>query len=232
MHIAICDDDYTIYTELTSYISVFFADCEKVSIDTYASGEQLLAAQKKYDILFIDIYMKELNGIETAEKLKSRNSTCIVFMTTSSDHAVEAFRLNAVHYLVKPIQEKDVYTALERCLNTLSTHSRETMHCGSLTLPYHRVLYIESANKRVLIHTDAKIYTVYQTLETIYADLSHDTFMRAQRSFIVNMSHITDFYHDHVVLSDGTSITLSRIHQEDLKKQYRQYLFQLTRRTL
>ena len=77
----------------------------------YENGESFLTAAKErpFTVVFLDIYMTGANGIETAKELRGFDSDCLlVFTTTSTDHALEGFRVRAMHYLVKPYEEKEL----------------------------------------------------------------------------------------------------------------------------
>lgn len=235
MHIAICDDDHSVHAELISYIKSFFsAAVDDLSFDSFMNAEDFLASADKYDIVFMDVYMEAMNGVDAISSLKEEKNTDVVFISTSRDFAVDAFRLHAQHYLLKPLTEEKVHSALSRCLEHLHT-AREPMlsftsSSGIVALPYSRIIFIESINKRVFLHSNGKVYSSYTTLSTLLEELPSDIFMKAQRSFIVNMGHITEFYFDHIILDSGENIMLSRNHQSELKNQYQTFLFQLTRR--
>lgn len=88
----------------------------------FESGEEFLAAAKKrpFTVVFLDIYMNGANGIEIARELRMSDSDCfLIFTTTSTDHALEGFRVRALHYLVKPYNEKEISTLLDEILSRI-----------------------------------------------------------------------------------------------------------------
>ena len=100
MHIALCDDEKNELLLLREMVQAF---CEKkrleAVIDVFSGGEDFLASAQRYDILFMDIYLPGMNGMEAAERAGALARQQIVFTTVSREYAVEAFRLNAAHYL-------------------------------------------------------------------------------------------------------------------------------------
>lgn len=235
LRIALCDDTITDLVGLVSKIQKFCEQKKLIqSIDIFASAKDLLASTVSYDILFLDIYMGKMNGIDVAKILHKRDNTLLVFTTCSSEHALEAFSVNAVHYLVKPITSLDVEDAMNRCIARLRKSNDQMLEIRSgqstITIPTENIIYVEVYNKISTIHTKKSSIPTYTTLDSIFKQLSAHYFLRPQRSFIVNMSYIDSFHSDRLVLANGVEIMLSRINRPELKKQYKQFLFQLARR--
>lgn len=235
MLIALCDDDTETLQSLREMIQTFFQSHElHASIDSFSCGEDFLASEKDYDIVFMDIFLENLDGMETLEKLYYSPKRQIVFTTASTEHAVKAFALNAAHYLVKPLAMQSVSEALKRCLTRLgpascSSLSVKTSH-GSILLPVEQIIYIEVYQKICIIHTHKKDFQTYSTLDSLTETLDGDSFLRVQRSFLVNMRFIESFLYDRIILQTGITIMLSRSKRAELKKRYQQYLFEFVRR--
>lgn len=101
----------------------------------YERGEDFLKAAGKspFTILFLDIYMNGINGIETAKKLRSFDKDCLlIFTTTSTDHALERFQVRATHYLVKPYTDKDLSALTEELLSRIPEPGRSENICFRL----------------------------------------------------------------------------------------------------
>ena len=115
MRIAICDDDRDEIAKIQHVIAEIQGNYQ---VDTYLAGKTMLEAAgqgEKYDIAFCDIYMKNENGMNTAKEMQTVSpDTAIVFITSSTEHAVEAFSMQALHYLVKPVSREDVVEVFRR----------------------------------------------------------------------------------------------------------------------
>lgn len=237
LNIAICDDNEMDSNHLQDSICSFCAKYNlPVIIDTFCCGEDFLDGQKQqsYEIIFMDIYMTGISGIDTIRTLNLSGNSQIIFTSTSREHAIEAFGLNATHYLLKPLTDIDVEEALNRCLQRLGSFPTKQLEIkttrGTVPIPIDNIIYIEVLNKICSIHTEKNIFQTYMSLNTLFELLDDDAFMRAQRSFIVNMHYIEAFFFDHVVLKDGKEIILSRNNRPELKEQYQNFLFESARR--
>ena len=120
MRIAIVDD---IISERENLREKLNAQLARLSLDTiifdFASGADFLSAagKERFDLVFLDIYMKGQNGVDTAEMLRRFDTDCLlVFITTSTDHALDGFRVRAFHYLVKPYTDSDLSTLFDEII--------------------------------------------------------------------------------------------------------------------
>jgi DNA-binding LytR/AlgR family response regulator len=172
------------------------------------------------------------NGIEVVKKLRRFGYFPVVFITESTDYAVDAFAVNALHYLIKPVSEPAVEEALNRCLATLNLMHESILEVKTLhrTVPVavRQITYIEVFNNVSVIHTDRTEFQTYTPLKDLFEILDKRLFMKPHRSYIVNMGYIQSFHFDHLVLDNGMKIGLSRKNRSDLKQQHQDFLFQQT----
>lgn len=235
LRIAVCDDNEDDLKVLCSYLDSVCSDMDiEAFVYTFLTGEELIASncEKSYDIVFMDIYLKGINGIEAARSISCGDGCRFVFTTVSSEHAVEAFNLNAAHYLCKPLKKEAVAEAIRRCL-PVSTKEKRVLEVKSgkelIPIPMDKITYIEVTNKLCTIHTEKNSFQTYSSLNALSEFLDENIFIRAQQSFCVNMRFIDSFFYDHVVMRDGTRIFLSRNSRAMLKDRYQQFLFRLAR---
>ena len=174
-----------------------------------------------------------MNGMDAVRTLPRSGGPAVVFTTTSREHAIEAFSLKAVHYLLKPLTRDGVKEALDRCLVSCSKNEEKFLmvknNQGTIPVPTGNIIYIEVFNKISTIHTIRNDIQTYTSLDALFEYLDTNCFMKAQRSYIVNMKFIQTFYFDRLTLHNGIEIILSRKHRSVLKKQYQDYLFRLAR---
>lgn len=237
MKLALCDDDERFTRELLESVRLCM---EKQGIafraDLFSSGSGLLASSADYDIIFMDIYLGKEHGIEIAEKWLLSHNSQFVFISSGREYAVEAFSLDAAHYLVKPCSDREVNTAIERCLarikrspdNILELKTRS----GIIPIPESSIIYAEVFNKTLVVHTQNSDFTSRTSLDTVARALDPFRFLRIHRSYLVNMYFIDAFSSDHVVLKNGVTIGLSRKNRTELKKQYQRYLFAQARKEI
>lgn len=233
MQIALCDDEELPLNELEACLRAYeAAHGLDFSLSRFSDGEAFLATSEEFSIVFMDIYLDGLLGTEIIRRLDKE--TQVVFITTSQEHAIEAFNLGAVHYLLKPVTQAAVWEAMDRCLARMGTNAEsilqiQTSH-GSIPISTTQITYIEVFNKVCVIHTTKQKFQTHTALNTLFNQLDGHQFLRPQRSFVVNMAFIGAFLSTKLILKDGTEISLSRNNRAELKAQYQRFLFDLTRR--
>lgn len=235
MRIAICEDEPEFADILREQIQAYFtAHNLPVQIDWYPSAKALLETEASCDILFTDIYMEGVDGLQLFRRLRERGESIpILFTTVSLNHAIDAFALGAIHYLVKPYSFEQTAQALDRCMEYLRRVPGRILNVKSgsavIPIPQDRILYIEVQDKLCTIHTEKHEYHTYTSLDAVFEMLNNDNFMRAQRSYLVNMNYIEAFQPGRLVLKNGKEIVPSRKNRGKLKKQYQDFLFALAR---
>lgn len=233
MQIALCDDEERQLDVLENFLRAYEAEHGlTLTLTRFPSGEALLAAPTTFSIVFMDIYLDGLPGTEIVRRLGGEVQ--VVFITTSREHAIEAFGLGAAHYLLKPVDRAAVWEAMDRCLSRLGANAGSVLHIqtshGSVPIFASQITYIEVFDKRCIVHTAKQQFQTYTALNTLFEQLDGNRFLRPQRSFVVNMEFIGSFLSGKLILKDGTEISLSRNNRAELKAQYQRFLFDLTRR--
>jgi two-component system LytT family response regulator len=181
------------------------------------------------DVVFLDIQMPDLDGLELVERIELPRLPLFVFVTGYSEYAVRAFEIEAVDYLRKPFDKERLLTALERAhrrmnLRENATENKESRWLSRLSIrdengfifvPVDQILWIEAANKYVVVHTIAGTHIARQTIQGLQDKLDPDQFVRIHRSIVVRKSAVRGlhplFHGDYIVrLVNGAEITLSR----------------------
>lgn len=235
MRIALCDDEKDALESLQAHINTY---CTKenleVQLDFFSSGEDFLSSAQQYDIIFMDIYLTGISGTDAVRELGGDATRHVVFTTTSREHAVEAFGLNAVHYLIKPLTEENVADALSRCLARMNALLEKILEVksvqGIVPVSMCNIMYAEVFNKVSIVHTHKSDIETYTPLDALAELMDDSCFLKVQRSFVVNMNFIESFLFDRVILQNGVEIMLSRGNRQELKRKYQQFLFDLARR--
>lgn len=228
IRIAIVDDEKVIREQIKKLIEIRQTDCE---IDTYGTGEDLLKAGKGYDIVFLDIQMDGMNGIDTARALRQNaENTVLIFITGVKEYVFDAFDVAAFHYLIKPIEELKFYEVYDRAV--LEVGKRKQQANGQLfvktrnrnaTFNQSDILYIESRAKKVEIHTKSDIVEAYAAIGELEKQLV-GSFYRCHRGYLVNMAFITEYGYDSITLHNGETIILSKDKYSEFVKVYMRYL--------
>ncbi|WP_202883013.1 LytR/AlgR family response regulator transcription factor [[Clostridium] symbiosum] len=231
MKIAVCDDDREVLSRLSRYIREYAGkNLLDYTVLEFESGELLLeaaAADPDIRILFLDIYMTPLSGMELAEKLRDSGNECaIIFVTISTDHYAGSYEVNAVHYLVKPITSDRIDAAMARCGQFLSASAKcATFLSGGkeLRIPLNQIRFVEVFRNRTVIHAGSLI-SLRCTLENAARQLDDPRFLRTHRSYLVNMDYIARQCGNDILLKTGETVPLSRAGEKIFEREYGRYL--------
>ena len=220
MRIAVCDDSSLDRELFVALLYHYFVN-KPISneIIQYENGIDLLHDFEDdmwFDIVFLDIYMNDLLGIDVAHKLRSLGYRGhIIFLTATADFAVDSYEVEALGYLLKPQSFEKLSQVMDRAIRTMTTNTYLVKnHSKIIRVPYHEILYIESMNSKCIIHCcNEQHYVIYKRLTTIEHELNDKRFLRCHQSYLVNMDHI------HQVDSQFTLVTgdTVAIRQRDLK---------------
>ena len=228
IRIAIVDDEKVIREQIKKLIGKKQTDCE---IDTYGTGEDLLKADSVYDIIFLDIQMDGMNGIDTARALRQKaDNTVLIFITGVKEYVFDAFDVSAFHYLIKPIEESKFRTVYDRAVLEAGKKKHHSMgqlfvktRSRNVTLEQSDILYIESRAKKVEIHTRNDIMEAYAGIGELEKQLT-ENFYRCHRGYLVNMAFISEYSSDSITLNNGETIFLTKEKYGEFVKVYMRYL--------
>lgn len=198
--IVICDDLASERERLkTALLPCFAALHEEAEITQYASGISLLSDVQEgtveMDLLFLDIFMQDSNGMETARRLRALSCDVpILFLTTSPDFAIESYDVEAAAYLVKPLSEEKLMAALRRALKNEPRRRIAVRSGGQYRYVYiSDILYAESERHWVTLHmADGSGIKTLEKLDNIEEQIHESRFLRCHQSYLVNMDHIED----------------------------------------
>lgn len=215
--IAICEDETYLLEELRKKAEAYLKTRHyPAEIRTFTSGEDLLKEQRSFDLILLDLVLPGINGLETAKRLSSKSR--IIFITSYREYAVDAFEVEAVHYLLKPVTDERLYQAMDRALKQSKQADDRTLaliKSGSThILPIRDILYCEVFDHRVCIHTAQGNYEYSGTLDMLEGKLD-GRFFRCHRSYLINMSHVVGQEKGTALVSNGNRVLISRRKQAE-----------------
>ncbi len=236
LHLAVCDDRTEDRARLCRLLEEYGQHNHlELTVDQWTTGEDFLHAfaPGQYQVLFLDIYMGQINGVETARAIREQDEDCaIVFVTTSTEHALEGFGVNALHYLLKPVtadQLKMVFQRLSRFCEEEPAYLTVKSQRIQVRCKIKNILYVEVYDKLCLIHTKADTIQTYMPLDEVARQLPEKLFLRCHRSYLVNMSHVSRLEEGTFLISDGHSVPIRQGDKLALKQRYLDYVFAATR---
>lgn len=225
MKICICDDDSFAVREIRNLLLPFQTEEDGFDISDFSCGEDLIEYYKngeRFDIAFIDIEMEGINGVEVAETIKeSAPETIIIFVSSHSNYVFDAFRIEALHFLVKPIKEKefnDVFTRAMKKYTAINASVILKWESVRNKIPIDKISFVEGYRRHLTVHTASGVYEAVGKISEIYEILKPHGFVRVHQGFVVNMNYIKSFNANEVELTDGSKVAVSvRKKQEALK---------------
>lgn len=226
IYIGICDDEREVALELQEYIE---KELSKRNVQwesrIFLSGEELLKEVEGFSIVFLDIEMPGLDGIETGKQIKKKNPNCKIIMATGMvERFREVFLFHAFRFLVKPFSQKDIAEAIEAVLE-------ETLGEQMLELYYERtaywvqqkqIQYIQAFNGYAEFWVENQRFRKETSLNELEEQLDMRLFVRVQRKYIVNFQWIKSYRNGIVSVADK-DIPVSRRKKKEFEKQYITY---------
>lgn len=231
---AIVEDDETAFESLREYIHRYAKENGQQFIVTwYPNAVRLLAHySSKHDIIFMDIQMPYLNGMDAAHRLRDLDQKVILIFTTSlRQYAVEGYEVDALSYLVKPINYYEFAMKLAKAVRRVPFISSSNIilstKSGDIRLAQEDIRFVEVNGHWIVYHTLGGDYSQYSSLNKVEEQLASDQFTRCNSCYLVNMHYIQKVSGMYVVLDDGTELKISqpkrKVFQETLEEYYKKY---------
>lgn len=217
--IAICDDERN-FTDEASAMAASILNEGRIPyhIETYRDPEELLAALEietcAYDLIILDIVLKNNNGIELAKRLgKAGRLVSILFVSVSSGFLSQGCEVKPVHYLIKPIRREELRKAIlaDYRANFQKKYFHVKLHSGGVArISIKSIFYIEVLGKQLTIHTDHGVIETIMTLKDAERALPPGVFVRCHRSFLVRLEPVQLLERYQITLSDGTKVPVGK----------------------
>ena len=233
LKVGICED---VKTELEVLCSLIAETQLDVDIQSFFTGEAFLEVYEPgaYDLIFLDVYMGEISGVQVAERIREVDTqVVIVFTTTSEDFTREGYRLNAYKYMLKPISYEDVLDSLE-----LATVKRDRAKGAAVqivcdgepvTISLADIVFVEANNRRSIFKMcDGSTFATTTTIDALQKLLPSPQFLRSHRAYIVNLDHVVDVDED-FIMDNGMRAYIRVKDFRKIKHAYDDYLFSSVR---
>jgi DNA-binding LytR/AlgR family response regulator len=221
LKIAVCDDEQTYLDKTRAMLEQYAAEHDiEITAEAISNPSALLdsiEAGERHDIYLLDIYMPGVSGMSVATDLRSKGvRSPIIFLTSSTEHAVEAFGVDATHYLLKPYTQQNFFAAMDKAMQSISAHAEESivLKIGGeyRNVTVDRIMYCEAAgNYQRLWIKDGSEMLVRMTASELYDLLeSFGCFHRCGRAYLVNLDHVKKVSTNSAMLKNGATLPLPR----------------------
>ncbi|MGL5540925.1 MAG: LytR/AlgR family response regulator transcription factor [Erysipelotrichaceae bacterium] len=233
--IGLCEDNALYIRQFTTIIERMEQTNEaSIELKVFGAGVELLAFCKAYptyfDVLFLDIIMDGLNGIETAQALRNAGfEEDIIFLTSSKDYAFESYSVKAQGYLLK----SQMQTGLEKCVNTIITKTKSTKkntlfvknNQDLYSLRLDHVAYFESNLRKISAHmSNGEVITFYNKLSDLEEQVGPLPFVRCHRSYLVNLLYVKNVVGMDVITTTHKTLPISKKYINSTKQAFTDFI--------
>lgn len=218
MRIAICDDEKSQIQLTAGYVEKWAVDNDiKVEICRFNNAESFLfqwSTATVFDMAFLDIHMGGMSGIELAEKIRRIDEQLIiVFITGLKEYVFRGYEIRALHYLLKPVREKDCRRCLEQAYEIISRKRTDTFIIPAegqmLKFLYEEIYYFEVFSHYVEAHTTRGVFRYKKKISDLERELPARQFTRCHRSCIVNLMYVASVEKMMLKMDDNTVLPIS-----------------------
>lgn len=229
MKIAICDDVVEFRKNIIGNLRIYFS--YEIEITEFPSAEELLVSYKNgnfYDLVFMDVEMGKLNGIDAGIKLrKCDKRVIIIFVSNFPKYAIPAYDCEPLYFILKPIETVTFNKVMDKATEKYRLlHSHYIIkNRGEVTkIPIQEILYVEIYRKHLIFHTNFKEYETMGRLTEALNKLEPHGFCQVHQGFLVNMNHINGFNNYDVLIDNGEKVMVSVRKKAQVLKIYADYL--------
>ncbi|MGN0290950.1 MAG: GHKL domain-containing protein [Lachnospiraceae bacterium] len=230
LRIGICDDEFaeverqsTQVEQVMSYLGL------RAEIVKCLSGEDILSEMgegRKFDFLMLDIEMQQMDGIETAQKVREQDyNVVLIFVSAHDSHCKRAIGVQPFAFLDKPLDTKELLEVFQKALQRQSRDKRSYRFQWNKVfyqVDLQEILYFSSEKRVIKVVMKDKEYRFYGILDQVEQEIQNETemFLRIHKSWLVNAGYIREYHYEKVVLEGGEELTISKRNRETVRKWY------------
>ena len=233
MKITILEDETKVSDTIQEYLFSFFQEKQMgvPSITVFNNGYDLLETYSMdTDVLFMDIQVPGMSGMETAKRIREKDgNVIIVFVTNLSQYAIKGYEVNAFDFILKPIDYNGFSMKLNRILTEYS-HLHENYYVniknkeGVVRIPLEDLLYIEVVSHNIVFHKSDEEITIRGVLKDYVDDLSKHYFCLCNKGYLVNLANVRKVDKIFAFMSDGTKLLISKGKRKEFLEELNKYL--------
>lgn len=226
-NIAICDDQCAICSELENIILKYQElTMQEIQIEVFYSAEKLstfMEHDHNFDLIFLDIEMKGLNGLELGRKIREEMDnqiTQIVYVSGKDSYFRDLFEVRPMHFLSKPVEPDKVIKDIELAMkltNRLACLFSYKKGSDTHKLPIKKIIYFQSINREVKIVTTTGEELFYGKLQDVFHQVAKYQFMNIHKSYIINYEYVIKFKYNEVVMSNSVCLPISQLKRKEVR---------------
>lgn len=217
LSIAICDDEAMQCLRMAGMVREILDEMKILHIiRQFNSGKELLCAEEDFDIIFLDIMMRGIDGMRTAKLLRERmkKEEILIFISASREYALEAFEVEAFWYLLKPVDEKKLRMVLQKIIGKTKKEMQEFILVSKerqkKKLFLDNIYYFEIRGRTIDVHGADGIFTYYEQIGNLEKMLQKKGFFRCHKSYLVNLKYVESYTRQEILMDNGERIMIAK----------------------
>lgn len=233
INIAVCDDEKFMADKLEKMAEDFFGKKNTdIAVLKYSSGEELLKSNERTDVLFLDIGMQGMDGIETARRLRAHGyKGFLIFITVLREMVFQSFETEPFDYLLKPVEKEYFEKTMERLFRSIQDRlAPEKANllvrkgCESNIISFQDIICCEIIDRKVYLYlVSGEVISYYERIENLEKKLD-GRFFKCHRSYLINLNHLKSYRNNTAYMADGKEIPVSRLRSKEFSKVILQYM--------
>lgn len=226
MVIAICDDEQEFINDIRKHLKQYSSEHGLTfEIYEFCSGADILSSKIVFDIAFLDIEMKDINGIEVGRKLQNENPDLVlIYVTAYNQYLDEALDLGITRFFDKPIDSQRFYEGMDRAVskvdNTEIKFYLKDDNKGVVTVRCKDIFFVEIQGRKTEIHTKEHDYLSKDGIKVWKARLNKSYFEIPHNSYIINTNFITYFCKEYIILDNKYTIPIAYSKRAEFKRKF------------
>ena len=230
LSIAVCDDEAREFCRLSMQIRKIMEEMKmSCMIHSFGSGRELLQAKENFDIIFLDIIMDDLDGLEVARQLREKAyDHFLVFVSSSREYVLDAYEAEPFWYLLKPVEDKKLKRILQKMVSKMERHSQEFILVSrdhqKKKLFLEDIYYFEIRGRVMEIHHTEGIVTYYEKMGTLEEALAGKDFFRCHKSYLVNLKYVSGYNRQELVLDNGEKLVIAKRRYDEFCREILRYM--------
>lgn len=224
--VVICEDEKEQQELLKIYINQIFEQSDtKYKLEVFNSGEELLVNYPKdTDVILLDIQMGQINGMDTARKIRTLDDKVeIIFITSLIEYALEGYEVRAYRYLIKPVKYENLKENIINCIKEVDIKNKYIIvkeQGNQIKLDINEITYVEVQKETITIHTLNETYKTNGTMNNIEKEIDCSRFFRCHKSFLVNLEYVKSIKQYVAILENSEEVPVSRYRFKDTKDRF------------
>lgn len=228
--IAVCDDSvmecHKIAEKIREILSEMRLSC---TIRQFYSGRELLQSSETFDMIFLDILMRDMDGMRTAQMIRKKAfDKILVFISSSRDYVFDAYEVEAFQYLVKPVDERKLRSVLQKAVCKIESHSQEFIIVSrerqKKKLFLDDIYYFEIRGRMIDVHGTGGVFSYYGQIGALEKELTGKGFFRCHKSYLVNLKYVDGYNRQEIILENGERIIIAKRRYEEFGREILKYM--------